>query len=406
MIERIIRTFDIYGSPFTLRINGQNKFKSKTGGFFSLLTLGVLLMTIVYFGKNFYQRQNPKLSIEEGLYSNSEIPILDGSDYEDRYFVITYEQRLDSVIKPFTTKPVLDDKRIQIGFEQVFIPNCSKDFLLNKSIIKNEEDFLYSYYSFKCLKLNDFKIGAMSYDTSPLVINMQKCSEIEQSYLLKYNMTNCQSNYNDTIDYMPLTVWYDKIGFSPNSKSPFREKTVPTTHIISKDKINYVYFPISLYYLNDDLGWIFNSTEISFTFNFMNYNFVQYPSVGPDASYPQLNLVIYVSDDYKVFTRTYEKIQDLLAVIGGFMKIVFALLNILNLLIRAYLMDNYMVGMIFDQGETVNASHYKILAGIEKNTCVKGVNSVNKFILDPQINSRQDKSINSRLFLSSSKTGK
>ncbi len=408
MFEKVFRIFDIYGSPFNLRINGQSKFKSATGGFFSIITFAVLMITIIYFGKNFYRRQNPKLTVEEGLYQNLEMPILDGSDYESKFLVISFEKKIDSIIKFFSLRSLFDSNNEEIGSEQIFTKDCSTEYLLNKSIISKENDIYHSNYAFKCIRLNDFKIGGMSSENNkPLIISTQKCSEIDKLSLVNYNLTHCDMTFNETIDFMPINIWYEKIGFSPNSPFPFTKKIIPTAHFLSKEKNNYLYFPISVYHLNDDLGWIFNSTETLFTFNFMNYNFVQYPSVGQDASYPQLSLVIYVSDDYKVFTRTYEKIQDLLAVIGGFMKIVFALLNILNLLIRAYLMDNYMVGRIFDQGETVSASHYKILAGIQTNTCVKGVNSVlNKINLDPQINSRQDKSINSRLFLSSSKTGK
>jgi hypothetical protein len=406
MLKKLLKIFDIYGSQFNLRINGQSKFKSAAGGIFSMVTIGILLITIIYFGKNFYRRLNPKLTVEEGLYRNSEIPILEGEDYDTRFVIISFEKFYDSIMKLYTYQYVLSPQNEIIGFEEFFFPECPTELLLNNSIVSSLSDEYLQKNSFKCIKLNDFKIGGDT-DDNPhkLVIETQMCSEIDEKYLLKYNITNCDKNFNKTVDMMYLNIWYEKIGFSPNSNFPFTKKNVPTTHFLSKDKINMLKLPISVYHLNDDLGWIFNSTQTSFTFNFMNYNFIQYPSFG-DITFPRLAFFIYVSEDYKVFTRTYEKIQDLLAVIGGFMKIVFAFINLLNLLIKAYLLDNYMVGRIFDQGESVNVSHYKNFTGFQNINEIKSAGKkVNNFSLDPQIRSRQDKSLSSRLFFPISKRG-
>jgi hypothetical protein len=393
MIDKFFKTFDIYGSPFNLRINGQNKFKSSPGGFLSMITLLVMLMTIIYFGKNFYKRQNPKITIEEGLYLNSEIPILEGDSYEEKIVILQYSQSLESQIKPYVAKFSSEDGSITHSYPQ----DCSKEYLFNNSIIIDSKDPKLEFFSFKCLKLNDFKIGGLPDGNSqipPLIVNWERCLDIPEDIILANNLSSCDKSLNETISFIKLTVWYQKIGFSPNSQFPFNKKYFPTAHIPTSDKNSLIYFPISLYHLNDDLGWIFNSTYYSYSLNFLNFNLIQLPQVF-QSDFPQVSLIIYVSDDYKVFTRNYEKIQDLLAVIGGFMKVVFAILNLMNLLIRAYLIDNYMIEKLFDQGDFLNSSYYKRNPRVEKNI------NVNKFILENRNLSKQDRSINSKLFFSS-----
>ena len=96
---------------------------------------------------------------------------------------------------------------------------------------------------------------------------------------------------------------------------------------------------IPKWYFNDDLGWITTServqTEITAEFS----NTLTRSTVTP----MYYTLTISASDEFTVFYRIYPKIQDLFAEIGGFMKVIFTFLNIINLFIRVYLLDFYLM---------------------------------------------------------------
>lgn len=48
-LRKFIRTCDIYGYPITLNFNEETKFRSTTGGLFSLVT-AIMILTLTYKG--------------------------------------------------------------------------------------------------------------------------------------------------------------------------------------------------------------------------------------------------------------------------------------------------------------------------------------------------------------------
>jgi hypothetical protein len=266
-MDKFFKVFDIYGSDFNLRINGQTKFKSAAGGLLSMLTIGVLIWTVVSFGRDFYLRENPRITIEDGIYSGSEVPVLNGSDYRDRIVILQYEKVFDKMIKPMTTV-INEDGSVQ----DVYLTECSKEYLYNKTILTAENDFMYKSSAYYCLKLNDFNIGGKPTTTSssnnlPLIIQWNDCSALDDSEILANSLTSCDKSFNETISIMRMTLWYEKIGFSPNSKNPFVTKISSTFNIFTTDRNTFLYFPLTLFNLKDDIGWISNDVQTSLDFN-------------------------------------------------------------------------------------------------------------------------------------------
>ena len=347
-MNKIFKIFDIYGSDFNLRINGETKFKSAPGGILSMLTIAVLIWTVVSFGRDFYLRENPRITIEDGIYPGSEIPVLNGSNYQERILVLQYEKIFDKMIKPMTMQINEDGSS-----KDIYLTECSKEYLYNKTIITPDLNSIYESYAFYCIKLNDFNIGGKptSVDSSgplPLIIQWNDCNQLDDSEILTNNLTSCDKTFNDTLSIMRMTVWYEKIGFSPNSKNPFVKKLSSFFNVFNTEKSTFLYYPLNLFNLKDDIGWISNDVQTSLDFNIAPGNIISYPETVKELKYPRSYVIIYVSDDFKVFSRTYSKLQDLLATIGGFMKLVFSILNIFNTFIRIYLIDYYLVNKLFD----------------------------------------------------------
>ena len=71
-MNKFFKLFDIYGGEFNLRINGQTKFRSVTGGFFSFITMAIFIWTVISFGKDFYQRKNPKITMQDGFFNEND----------------------------------------------------------------------------------------------------------------------------------------------------------------------------------------------------------------------------------------------------------------------------------------------------------------------------------------------
>ena len=65
-----LEAIDIYGLPYNFTIFKNEVFKTKIGGFFSILTFICFAMSFIFFGEDFYNRQNPKF-INEKLSSEN-----------------------------------------------------------------------------------------------------------------------------------------------------------------------------------------------------------------------------------------------------------------------------------------------------------------------------------------------
>lgn len=104
---------------------------------------------------------------------------------------------------------------------------------------------------------------------------------------------------------------------------------------------------MNLIKINDDFGWIIEDITTTYDVNFFTPQLKQ-SAYNSEEQYPQFTFMIYVSDRFKDYSRIYLKLQDLLAVIGGFMKLIFKFLNIFNFFIRVYLIDNFIMSKIFE----------------------------------------------------------
>jgi hypothetical protein len=347
-MDNFFKVFDIYGSEFNLRINGQTKFRSGVGGLMSMITMGVFIWTVVSFGRDFYMRENPKITIGDGIYPEESIPVLNGSDYQEKYIVLQYEREYDKIIRPY-----LLFQKNSTESDYKYLSKCNVDYLVNKSIVLGEGDFNYHLFTYYCVRMNDFLLGRVSTSQNnknsfPFIFAWDDCENITQDDSERFNLTTCEKNYNSSLNTLNLMVWYEKIGFSPNSKSPFVKKTAFTNYFLFNDRISIIHFPISLYELLDDVGWISNSIDPSYDFNFAQSSIIHHPEPVKNPRYPKANILVYISDNYRLFSRTYQKLQDLMATIGGFMKLVFTILSVFSTMIRLYLIDNYIVDKIFD----------------------------------------------------------
>jgi len=56
-----LKKLDLYGSLFNFTINREEKFKTNMGAFLSILTYLLIITTSIFFGKDFYNRTNPKI---------------------------------------------------------------------------------------------------------------------------------------------------------------------------------------------------------------------------------------------------------------------------------------------------------------------------------------------------------
>ena len=90
-----LEAIDIYGKPYNFTIFKKDVFKTTIGGVFSILTFLCFLLSFIFFGEDFYKRQNPKyinqkISLEKYPIYNVSNQVLAAAfiieDYNGNYF--------------------------------------------------------------------------------------------------------------------------------------------------------------------------------------------------------------------------------------------------------------------------------------------------------------------------------
>jgi uncharacterized small protein (DUF1192 family) len=330
-ISRTVKSFDMYGDYFSLRINNENKFKSIAGGLLSIVTIFIMIFCFISFGKDFYMRKNPKVNKEVGFFNDSSIPSLNGTEYPNKTMVFFYSKNYDTLLKP----QIIYIKNDTISIS--YLSQCSKYFIPNFSNFLPSKDLNDNV--FYCFHLNDYVLASAK--ANEFWLSLVSCNSISNSDIKPdNNLSNCIKS-NSTISYLTLTFLTEKLGFSPDKENPFIKK-YDTTQIILSNSVNtQLKLSLSVNELNNNIGLITDeiekTTELSMTFSSSIQNLVT------QSKYPLMKLSVFISDDYTIYFRSYSQLQDLLASVGGFMKLIMTILNLFNLMIRTYLIDWYII---------------------------------------------------------------
>jgi len=362
-LENTIKMFDIYGSYFNLRINNQAKFKSVLGGLFSVITMAIFLFCIFNFGHDFYNKVNPKVVTKNGFYQT--VPVLSGNDYENKTVVLMTGNSIKGKFLPsiFSLQ------------NSTFSPlhHCDENFLIQQGLVQSKEDYEKSIFLFYCFQLNDYPMGAGTLDPSsiysPIIIQLIQCGSFDPVMLLNEFNSTCDKEFlndpNSTLTDLPFYVFYEKVGFNPDSVNPFIKKLTYLSFTLTSDKISIIDIPLVTTVLMDDRGIMSSDIMNSTILNSGSYNLNQIPQI---MNFPEVVLRFTLADDNIIYMRSYEKLQDLMASVGGFMKLIFTALNILNFIIRAYLIDMHIIDTLFRKEEAESDFYQSLKENVSIDT--------------------------------------
>jgi hypothetical protein len=346
-LANLIRIFDIYGNYFQLRINNQSKFTTISGGFITLLTFIILALYILSLSNDFLKRKNPNISVEEGLFQDSELPVLNGTEYPIKPVLLT-------VAKTFSKYSKL---RITTTDSFSYIEECDPSY-----IIKYFPEYNLTLYSNTisnyCFNLNDYILS----NAGDLIITADECSKIDETVLsdmLSKNIT-CITNIPFAQPSAVLNIYTKQIGFKPELENPFYNKTKKYALSFLNIYATYVNVFWDLQYLNEDIGWLTEDINEKADITPEQEISIQKPADGKKL--PNFFVRFQLNDKFRKYYRTYPKLQDVLAALGGFSKLLFTFLNLLSTLVRSYLVDLYIIDEKFE-----NAQKQKPKADITRN---------------------------------------
>jgi hypothetical protein len=331
-ISSIVKKFNIFGNYFQLRINNQTKFKTFSGGFLSLITLIVLILCVISFGKDLFEIKNPKISIGEGLFQDSEIPLLNGTEYP-------MKPALMAIQKSFT-----DIAKIKINYvtngtrTSRYLDECDKDYM-EKHFPEYNYTASANIITNYCFNFNDYMLS----DSVYINLSYDECKKMSPSSLNYFIQIGITCNpVTVPIQSTFILLHTKQLGFKPDNEKPFLNKTIKYSLGFSSSFYTSVKILWNLQFLHDDVGWFINdiaeSTNLAPQPEQILQSFYSTPT-----QLPKFGISFYLNDKFKKYNRTYIKLQDVLAALGVFMKLILTLLNALSIYIRCYLINLYII---------------------------------------------------------------
>ena len=321
---------DFFGHKVDLLINKNRKFKTPLGGVFSVMHIALCLFLFFTLSDNMINRTNPN------VVSMTIFQELPGISYfaKDSYFMMfgmqdpTWTFFMDETI--YKTYMAQESHATNGSMVSVPIPieRCSEDHLppsVKVDLINSVDNISNLYCIAKdydgVFYLNQV-YGQEAYQQ--ITISIEICQNTT-------NNSNCKSP--DEINNKLIGGFFaiqsaDYIVNPSNYDNPsqmfVRHYFVPTSPKLVKQY--YRYFKTS--YLESDKGWIINNVENTSYTQFDSdrdfFDVYDSPDFTQDATPRQIVYVEMEKSNYETYyIRTYEKIQTVLAQLGGFINILY-----------------------------------------------------------------------------------
>jgi hypothetical protein len=332
---RIMRLFDIYGNYFQLRLGDQSKFKTPFGGLFTILTLLILLFCILNFSSDYVNKRKPRVYTEEGLYQDNEIPVLNGTEYPLKPVMVVVPISFSNVAKPKI------NYKLNGTFYSNYLEECNRGYtdLYFPEVNVTALSFSLSLY---CFNFNDYPI------TSGGVFSLgyMECARMDNATLsdILSKGKKCTTN-STTIAYTSMTLYTKQFGFNPGSEHTFIYKTLKYYLTFSNTAVSTINIFWNIEILQDDKGWLIeslhNTTDLA-----PQREDVQLTQVT-STKIPLYSITFYLGEKYKIHNRSYEKLGDVLAAIGGFMQLILALGNTISGYLKSYSIDMHILNEKF-----------------------------------------------------------
>ena len=326
----VIKKFDMFGKEIRFEYLKKHRYASILGGLLGIVLFSSVIVLAFMFGAEVWERKSPKTNISSSYleksritlreyplmvsfskYDGSNIPeIFDTFDFTSMHAVIDENSQVSSFVTKYDTVKECDTNDYAEN-QREFITTIINENKEGKS--------LYKY----CIVDNDFYFE--NYYITPSSANIQiditLCEERENRV--------CSKKIKETTDdHMYIILW-----FNDSYPTPDKYKDPVKFYKSSESDELSIGLPLikSLHFTNNiiisDEGWLLE--------NIKEYHFVKL--MKTDRSYTLkgagnllYSLILASPNLRSEISRSYTKIQDLCAQIGGIANFLFILLEILS----------------------------------------------------------------------------
>lgn len=330
MEKTLLQKIDVLGPQLGLRINKDEVFKSKFGGFFTIVIAIISVGVFFGFGSDLLARKRPTVMVNKLI--NSE-PFFQLSHSNFLYAI--YDQASDEVFEELDRKfysyinYYVNNADGTFSAKIYYMERCSQE------TIKKWDGFFYNKKSnYFCLPENTYlnitgNANEGKFTSSRLQVDYCKNNTDPKAGPIRtdcYPRSFIEKNITGRIQmhYMFESSRIDNGNYTnPGSTDVHADRTNTNTN--SWNRLNILFKNVEI---NTDRGFLVDDWEKQF------YNSID--NISTETVYTQGTNTIFshllVNGKYKdVYTRNYIKVQNVFALMGGFIN---AAMIILKLLVR------------------------------------------------------------------------
>ncbi len=297
---------DLFGPQFTFEYNNSNRFISNQGGCITLLLIFLLGVITVLVGKETFLRRNPSINYYSA-YSDAmkfyinEIPLafsfinstnesIMSAEQVNSIFAFSYVSKANLISNLVNCEPSLyngnGNYSSLISDLLLVSPETASLLCINETILNSNDFILSKDYS---------EINEYSFELNAVLKNPENRAKLSEIRISTY--------------YFGLTMDLLKQKFPIN----YTMRSIKTKLKPNSQQIQYLYYQEVQIILDDT--YLFSFGEKTFM-NVKNLN-IRFPNVAPYIDDTPFAVILSPVTRIEIFSRSYLKLSDSLALIGG-----------------------------------------------------------------------------------------
>jgi hypothetical protein len=382
-----MKYLDFFSTPSSFTIDQNRNFKTTIGGFLTLLSAIICVICSMSIGQDFLYKRNPKI-YSETVYEKLDKP------YELKVHELIVAWRLEDKHGNILTKGE--------NYKLPFYPKAKFHKYENRSNTFERETYLKLNYTkcsqyfeekgidqtlhnkdnWNCIDLSNITMGGF-WNTQffhYFDFTLESCEEVEED-----KFENC-GNYTEILEYFKEDVYisfmYGKVFIQKNPDQPllvelnnFYRKL--DLKLSTNDICNFSYEKI-----NDDKGIIFpyihQDKKMTFRYCNPNYSLIDLYNYERGRNNKIYWAEYYLDSSYIQNYRTFSKISNFLASLGGFFNITFYIITIIYRPINIFKRNRYLLNYFFKYAEKEEPEELKKTFTAFKQINKNYTNNINK----------------------------
>jgi hypothetical protein len=315
-ISNFLKFIDIYGEKIELNINNKNKSPSIVGGILTVVTIGFVLGCAWTIGRDIFYHEVPIITLEDQLFTHRPKLILDSQSLPMAMTLQDYNQKswdIPNFFKFEIFESIVYNNNFTTAYFFHNFSNCKYENFPNYSKDYFDKSGLANYL---CVKNQNFTIEGYWDDVllRQLFIRIRLCDNQTDG-----GGCSAISEIESFIDKQPIAwnIYFQNSIINIQNPNPISSYTL---NIYKNVRLS-VYRQYSIFIkpqtIYTDTGFIFENFQKDFC---LSYDSSYIDESDFKHNLPLVDIIINVGEHQNIYKRSYIKVQNIIANLGGLLK--------------------------------------------------------------------------------------